>query len=139
MHLNIFLRMDDGLPYTREELKTCTEIEPERGPLCPCCHIRIPQFADLDATEENRVRKLIRQNQMILATSELQAASGCSERFAKIWVLHSGRPFVIGTTAPCPFCGGALVTALAKQCEHCCMDWHNPEKPYNLKDSNSQN
>ena len=29
--------------------------------------------------------------------------------------------------APCPYCGGLLRTALAKQCRHCKMDWHDPD------------
>ena len=29
--------------------------------------------------------------------------------------------------SPCPYCGEALRTQLAKQCRHCGMDWHDPE------------
>jgi len=125
--------MNDERPYTRKELEARPDTFPERGPVCPRCKTRIPQFADLSSLDEFRIKKLISQNQRILATVELEAATGCSKRFAKIWVLHSGRPDSVGTTAPCPYCGGQLVTALAKQCRHCFMDWHDPDNPYNLK------
>jgi hypothetical protein len=29
---------------------------------------------------------------------------------------------------PCPYCGEPLRTAAAKQCRHCKMDWHDPER-----------
>ena len=31
-------------------------------------------------------------------------------------------------TAPCPYCGQPLRTALARQCRPCRRDWHNPEQ-----------
>jgi hypothetical protein len=34
---------------------------PTRGPLCPHCNLRIPQFADLPEADERRVRELIRK------------------------------------------------------------------------------
>ena len=120
-------------PYTREELVLRPDTFPDRGPICPKCNTRIPQFADLSDHDAYRVRSLIRHDQKALAMDELMAASGCSERFAKIWVIHSGVPNVIGTTAPCPYCNGALKTALAKQCPHCYMNWHDPDNPYNMK------
>ena len=125
--------MSDGPPYTRDELKTRPDTFPERGPLCPRCKTRIPQFAELSDSDAFRIKQLISQEQKLLAMAELEAATGCSKRFAKIWVLHSGRPDALGTTAPCPYCGGQLVTALAKQCKHCFMDWHDPSRPYNLR------
>ena len=124
---------DDELPYLREELIGQVDGLPDRGVLCPCCRVRIPQFSDLSDSDAYRIRLLIAQEQKSLAIAELRAATGCSATFAKIWVTHSGRPNVLGTTAPCPYCRRALVTALAKQCQHCFMDWHDPEKPYNLK------
>jgi hypothetical protein len=30
------------------------------------------------------------------------------------------------TGPPCPYCGGQLRTAKAKQCRECGMDWHDP-------------
>jgi hypothetical protein len=123
----------DGLPYTRTELETLADGFPERGQYCPRCRTRIPKFAELSAGDSVRIKKLICHGQHGLAMAELQAATGCSARFAKIWVLHSGRPDSVGTTAPCPFCGGALITAMAKQCRHCFVDWHDPKIPTTLK------
>jgi hypothetical protein len=31
---------------------------------------------------------------------------------------------------PCPYCGKPLRTPLARQCQHCLMDWHDPDQPY---------
>ena len=125
--------MSDGMPYTRAELAAHPDTFPERGPLCPRCKTRIPQFAELSDSDAYRIRLLIAHSQPSLAQAELVAATGCSRRFAKIWVLHSGRPDAVGTTAPCPYCGGQLATALAKQCKHCFMDWHDSNRPYNLR------
>ena len=125
--------MSDGLPYTRKELEEHPDGLPERGTLCPCCNTRIPQFADLSDADGFRIRSLITHGQPSLAQAELVAATGCSRNFAKVWVMHSGRPNVVGTTAPCPYCGEQLATALAKQCKHCFMDWHDPKRPYNLR------
>lgn len=36
-------------------------------------------------------------------------------------------------TAPCPYCGEGLPTALAKQCPHCFTDWHDPYDVKRLK------
>ena len=130
--------MSDGPPYTRKELEEHPDLLPERGSYCPCCNARIPQFADLSDADAFRIRRLISQGQPSLAQAELVAATGCSRNFAKIWVLHSGRPNAVGTIAPCPYCGGPLATALAKQCKHCFMDWHDPERPYNLRTGRSQ-
>jgi hypothetical protein len=131
--------MSDGLPYTRKELQALPDGFPERGPICPRCRTRIPQFAELSSSDEFRIKSLISNGQKLLAMAELEAATGCPKRFAKIWVLHSGRPDSVGTSAPCPYCGGALVTALARQCKHCFMDWHDPENPYNLKTKEKAN
>jgi hypothetical protein len=55
---------------------------------------------------------------------ELGAVTGCNERWAKIWVLHSGRPHPRFDGPPCPHCGKALASLRAKQCLHCHADWH---------------
>jgi hypothetical protein len=68
-----------------------------------------------------------------MAVKELAFLTGASPRWAKIWVLHTGKADVVGTTAPCPYCGKSLKTARAKQCPHCFMDWHDPRKPKSLK------
>lgn len=127
------ITMSDGSPYTRAELESHPDTFPERGLLCPRCKVIIPQFAELRDSDAYRIKLLISQGQKLLAMAELEAATGCSKRFAKIWVLHSGRPHAVGTTAPCPYCGSNLVTALAKQCQTCFMDWHDPSRPYDLR------
>jgi hypothetical protein len=130
--------MSDGPPYTRKEMEEGPDGLPVRGPLCPCCNNRIPQFEELSDSDAFRIRRLILQGQPSLAQAELVAATGCTRNFAKIWVFHSGRPKAVGTTAPCPYCGRELATALAKQCKHCFMDWHDPERPYNLQTNQAQ-
>jgi hypothetical protein len=100
--------------------------------MCPKCGIHIPQFAELSDSDTHRIRQLITNQRPAMATQELRSATGCPLVWAKIWVQHGGRLDAVGTTAPCPFCGKPLVTALAKQCRYCLMDWHNPQKPKKL-------
>jgi len=99
---------------------------------CPKCGAFVPHF-DLSSTDYSRLIGLIDQNRQMMAMHELRTVTGCSLQDAKSWVIHRGRPEAVGTTAPCPYCGKPLVTARAKQCQHCYMDWHDPKKPKNLK------
>jgi hypothetical protein len=116
----------DGAPYTRAELATAGGW-PDRGPHCPHCNQRIPQFAELSEADERRVRELMRQFRWIMAVIELRAATGCPEHWAKLWVEHRGRPQPDWRKpAPCPYCGELLRSSLAKQCPHCRRDWHDP-------------
>lgn len=124
---------NEGPPYTRAELKGVGDSLPTRGPVCPRCNQHIPQFVELSAEETVRIRTLIVNGQKALATAELRAATGCPLTWAKLWVLHSGRPDSVDTTAPCPYCGKPLKTARARQCPLCFMDWHEPENPRSLK------
>ena len=116
----------EGEPYSRDELQQVVEGFPNRGPVCPKCQMHIPQFRDLTPQGEARVRQLICQNRKIAALQELRAFTSCPISWAKLWVLHSGRADAVGTTAPCPYCGKPLKTARARQCQHCLMDWHDP-------------
>jgi hypothetical protein len=125
----------DGKPYSREEFARIIDEPPTRGPVCPKCGAHIPQFADLKKADEARVHHLILADQKVMAMHELRAATGCPISWAKLWVQHSGRADVVGTTAPCPYCGQPLKTARAKQCPHCFMDWHDPEHPRSLKNA----
>ncbi|WP_411825462.1 hypothetical protein [Luteolibacter sp. AS25] len=125
--------MSHEKPYTRAELESRPDTFPDRGPLCLGCNTRIPEFAELTESEATRIRELIAEDEKAFAMSELESATGCSTRFAKIWVIHSGIPDLVGDTAPCPYCGGDLITAKAQQCQHCYMDWHDPKRPYNLR------
>ena len=119
-------------PYTRSELQSIGRELPHRGPVCPKCGIHIPEFVDLSDSDATRIRHLITNQRPTMAMQELRAATGCPIAWAKIWVQHRGRPDALGTTAPCPYCGKPLITALAKQCRYCLMDWHDPQKPKKL-------
>jgi hypothetical protein len=112
--------------YSREEVLEAGDSFPERSLLCHECQTRIPQFADLSERDETRIRSLILQGRKVMAIAELRAATGCGLRWAKIWVIHSGRPNPSKETAQCPYCGEPLRTSLAKQCRFCRRDWHNP-------------
>jgi len=119
-------------PYTRQEMLTIGSALPERGPVCPKCGVHIPQFAELSDSDATRIRRLITNQRPAMAMQELHSATGCPIAWAKIWVQHRGSPDAVGTTAPCPYCGKPLITALAKQCRYCLMDWHDPQKPKKL-------
>jgi hypothetical protein len=102
---------------------------PARGPYCPHCNQRIPQFAELSEADERRVRELIRQFRWIMAITELRAATECPLHWAQLWVEHRGRPQPDRhKPTPCPYCGEPLRSSLAKQCRHCRRDWHDPER-----------
>jgi hypothetical protein len=119
--------------YTKSDLqKLPLDANPSRGEWCPCCNVVIPDFADLTEKDKSRILSLIRDNRMIAAIAELKNATGCPLSWAKIWVHHGGKANAARSTAPCPYCGKPLKTALAKQCPHCNMDWHNPDKPKRL-------
>ena len=125
--------------YTKDELIRLVADEfPTRGETCPKCGVVIPQFADLTEKDEARLRHLISQGRKMMAMQELRSLTLCPVSWAKIWVLHSGRADAVGTTAPCPYCGKPLKTALARQCPHCNMDWHDPDYPKRLGSTSSQ-
>lgn len=122
-------------PYTREELIAAGDSFPDRGLLCHRCKTKIPQFRDLSERDEHRIRQLIREDRHVMAMQELHAATGCSLRWAKIWVIHEGGPEPLeNDTAPCPYCGMPLRTSLAKQCRYCRRDWHVEENVVPLGD-----
>lgn len=116
--------MESSAPYTRDELQTAGAGFPDRGLRCPLCNTLVPQFAELSDADEQRILELIRNGESLLAMAELQRVASCPERWAKIWVVHSGRPGVKIAGAPCPHCGQPLRTAEAMQCPHCFADWH---------------
>jgi hypothetical protein len=119
--------------YTKDELiRLDVDALPTRGPRCPKCGVVIPQFTDFTDKDEARIRHMICEGRTMMAMHEIRSITLCPVSWAKIWVLHSGRPDAVGTTAPCPYCGKPLKTALAKQCPHCNMDWHDPEHPKRL-------
>ena len=89
--------------YTKDELiRLVVDALPTRGSKCPKCGVIIPQFADLLEEDEKRLRQLICHHRKMMAMHELRSLTLCPLSWAKIWVLHSGRPDVVGTTVPCP-------------------------------------
>src|SRR6476619_1950872 len=123
----------ENAPYTKDELiHLAVAALPTRGERCPKCGIIIPQFADLTDKERGRIRHMILEGRTIMAMHELRSITLCPVAWAKIWVQHSGRSDSMVTTAPCPYCGKSLKTALAKQCPQCNMDWHDPQHPKRL-------
>ena len=119
--------------YTKDELiRLVVDALPTRGKKCPKCGVIIPQFGDLTEKDESRLRCLIRNRREFMAMQELRSLTLCPISWAKIWVLHGGKADAIGTVSPCPYCGKPLATALAKQCPHCNMDWHDPDHPKRL-------
>jgi hypothetical protein len=99
-------------PYTRSELEAAADGRwPDRGDKCERCGVLVPQFADLTDTDRTRIKRLILNGQLTLAREELKACTGAPERFAKIWVIHSGKPSARYPGPPCPHCGSALATS----------------------------
>ncbi len=120
------MTMDNNKPYSQEELKNVGDSEfPKRGLYCPQCKTNIPLFEDLDDKDESRIKELIRNDRSLSAIEELTSATGCNDRWAKIWVIHKGKPSAEYPGPPCPHCGKPLRTTLSKQCPHCFMEWHN--------------
>lgn len=123
---------EPGPPHTRAELELVGHGFPARGLRCHRCRTFIPVFADLTPAIEARLHDLIRNGRQLMAIAELRAATGCSLRWAKIWVVHDGRPGAILPGPPCPLCGEPLRTSRAQQCPHCGADWHG--KPPRRRD-----
>lgn len=112
--------------YTREELaRVDYSNSPDRGPLCPCCGIRIPVFADISPDTEREIRKFDFSAQK----RAVRKMTGCSIGWAKIWVLHPDGPRQRVMGPPCPYCGKELFTTQTKQCLQCGWDWHDPSHP----------
>ena len=112
-----------GTPYSRAELESLEDGFPDRGILCSKCNTKIPVFEEMTVELESRVKKLIRENKKLMAMAELESALGCSKRWSKIWVIHSGKPTPEFPGPPCPYCGKPLKTSRAKFCMHCLTNW----------------
>lgn len=117
--------------YTREELESFGNGFPDKGLFCKKCKTFVPQFEELSESDAVRIKRLA-HSQSSLAMQELKYFTGCSERFAKIWVLHEGKPEVI-YDYPCPYCSKPLRTSEAKQCRFCKRDWHDENELKFLK------
>jgi hypothetical protein len=60
----------------------------------------------------------------MMAIRELQTITGCSLRWATLWVHHAGRPLALRPGPPCPFCRLPLKTSRAQICYRCPADLH---------------
>jgi hypothetical protein len=118
------MNLDRGPPFTREEVENAGDNFPSRGLYCTKCKGFVPIFAALSSADHHRIRSLALANRSALAMAELRDVTGCGERWAKIWVIHAGRPTIVSPGPPCPHCGKPLATERAQQCLHCHADWH---------------
>jgi len=109
--------------YSREEVCSFGDGFPDRGILCTKCNTKIPQFEEMTPELETRVKTLIRNKKNLMAMAELESRLGCSKRWAKIWVIHAGKPTPEFPGPPCPYCGKSLKTSLSKFCMHCLKNW----------------
>lgn len=128
-------------PYGREELRKLPDGLPDRGARCGGCGEVVPRFTDLTPEVEQRIRKLILEGARIMATQELVAATGCSLRWAKIWMLHPWGPELhekSGRGPACAYCGKPLRSPLACQCVECGMDWHDARRVFRLGEAPSE-
>lgn len=114
-------RRADG--YSRAEMLALGDAYPDRGELCHQCGLRIPSFAELSSASQRRIRKLIGEDRPLMALQELRALTGCSLRWAKLWVRHAGRARALRPGPPCPFCGVVLPKSRALHCVACGRDW----------------
>ena len=125
---------DPARPFTREEVAAAGSGRPSRGLYCSRCETFIPVFAELSPEEEQRLRAWARSGRSAAAMQRLRDVTGCSIGWAKIWIHHPDGPEAKGFrgNARCPFCGGRLRTDRARQCPHCLMSWHDPQRPRKL-------
>ncbi len=111
--------------YTRPELEEAADGRwPNKGQRCEHCRTWIPEFAELTDSDRDKILKLIASGRHEQAQQELTQCTGAPPRFAKIWVLHSGKPQPKYQGPPCPHCGTALPSPNARQCLNCKADWH---------------
>jgi hypothetical protein len=119
------MKQSSGTPYSRKELLAAQDGRwPDRGQKCDSCGVMVPQFAEFADSDRARILGIVAAGQHSLAQAELEACTRAPPRFAKIWVLHSGRPSPRFPGPPCPHCGQPLASSRAKQCLHCHADWH---------------
>ncbi len=112
--------------YSREDFEVFINGFPERGLFCEKCKAFIPVFEELTDTNIADLLRIIETNPVV-AIGEIVRLTGCSQRFAKIWVIHRGKPHSKNQTEkfPCPYCQKPLRTKESRQCRNCLQDWHN--------------
>jgi hypothetical protein len=120
-------------PYTRAEIEAILGREanalPQRGQFCPRCGNHIPEFADITPHAEAELKRMVREGWkggVAAVRKELRELTGCSEAWAKLWMIHLDGPHEADPPPiPCPRCGKLLRTGRAQQCLSCGADWHN--------------
>ncbi len=123
---------DNTKPYTFEEASGFGDGFPDRGIKCFKCNTLIPQFQSLDKERLERWRSIIKVKGFKDADEYLISATGCNQRWAKIWRLHPYGPKAktaseakFDLSTQCLFCGKPLRTQRAMQCPHCFKSWHD--------------
>jgi hypothetical protein len=97
------MKQSSGTPYSRKEILAAQDGRwPDRGQKCDSCGVMVPQFAEFADSDRARILGIVAAGQHSLAQAELEACTRAPPRFAKIWVLHSGRPSPRFSGPPCP-------------------------------------
>ena len=92
--LNVLVSMSEK--YTREELEKVSNSEfPEKGTFCNKCKTWIPQFEELDEVTESRIKKLINEQNQIMAMRELEAKVGCNQRWSITYKFSETMPSLL--------------------------------------------
>ncbi len=107
--------------YSRKQLEGYGEGFPDKGLHCAKCKTFVPQFDELSDEDSNKIIDLHRDDDFLIAMEKLQIVTGCSKRFAKIWIIHKGAP----KSFACPYCSKPIRSKFAKQCRQCKRDWHD--------------
>lgn len=106
-------------PYSPAQLRAARASLPQRGLLCHVCGLRVPQFVALKSPLRRRIIWLINQRRPLMAAAELRAAISCPERWARLWVLHKGRPGRRRPGPPCRHCRTPLQHSRSSRCLIC--------------------
>ncbi len=101
--------------YTNEQIALIAEGSlPDRGVYCEDCEIYVPIFKSVDDPE--RLNGIGFKDTL----QKLMKATGCSKKWAEIWMYHLGGAC---NTKRCQACGEFLRTKVAKQCLSCGAEW----------------
>jgi len=122
--------MASAQKYSRLELQNLRDDAwPDRGEYCQKCTNIVPSFEDISDEDIEDLRALIAAGNVMSAMQKIHDKTGCSLRWAKIWVHHpyGGHTISQRPTPPCPYCGSQLRTPSARQCPVCYGSWHEEE------------